>query len=206
MRELLADADALPVDLSERVCVLRHELERAAKWVRTVRDLVPRGSQRTRGLGAGVAAKSTTLKDLSAVVKQVTSGQVAAAPEDVAEAVAVVDTADNWIARVRIALDRTKIKQLQQSKETPKATANDPIYAPATHSSSPAPAAADETAPSAPVPNGSAEMDDEDATTALSLQVCVLLICVVLLVYMIRSLVALSRASLHFCKRQRAFP
>ena len=118
-------------------------------------------------------AKVTTLRDLAAVVKQVTSGQVAAAPEDVAEAVTVVDTADNWIARVRIALDRTKIKQLQlPAKESGSKPATEPSSEPSAVTAAPSSSvsASGDAAAGVTQATSAAEFDDEEAA-ALSLQV-----------------------------------
>jgi hypothetical protein len=101
---LLADADALPVDLSRRTAALRLELVRARRWVERVRALVPRGASRsTRKAGEG---KPATLAELSAMVAQVTAGRVAASGDDMDEAAAVVESAAQWIADVRAALDR----------------------------------------------------------------------------------------------------
>jgi hypothetical protein len=109
IRDLLTEADALPVDMSERVAVLRVELERARRWIAHVRELVPARSQRTRQTINAGPKKEASLPELVDAVAQARDGMIPIAAEETAELTVLVDTAEEWIVRVRAALDRTPL-------------------------------------------------------------------------------------------------
>lgn len=120
LRELLAEAEALPVDMAERVAVLRVEARRAEAWVSAAHDLIrPRtiGTQSTRTARTSAASGPTgtstsgrssgnSLSDVKHALEQVASGLVAASEVEVASLESTVLSAQTWLARVAELLDR----------------------------------------------------------------------------------------------------
>jgi hypothetical protein len=119
LKDLLNDADEIPVDLSERVVVLRMEVDRVKKWVELVRGVMPgRGTaSRTRksgGVGSGTVETSGTktgtavFLQLSNAIAQAHNGTIAAQADDAVEAEVLINSTQRWIEEVRASLDRSR--------------------------------------------------------------------------------------------------
>lgn len=106
IRELLADADTIAVDFSERIAVLRFEVERARQWLDAIRTLLAKGAGRTRT--GQSSSKNTSLQQITDMIEQMKGGVIASSGGDEAkEAATIVKSAQEWIAQVRAALDAT---------------------------------------------------------------------------------------------------
>ena len=114
LRELLAEAEALPVDMTERVAVLRVEVRRAEAWVSAAHELVrprsigPQSTRTSRTVATGPSSRSSgsALLDVKHALEQVASGLVAASDSEVASLESTVLSAQAWLTRVTELLDR----------------------------------------------------------------------------------------------------
>lgn len=97
---LLADADALPIDLSQGTALLRLELKKARSWLDTVRVMLPNKQQRTRSTEDGESNTPPSYAMLQALLHHADTGYVVSDPDTLTELRSNLRQANFWMAQV----------------------------------------------------------------------------------------------------------
>eukprot|EP00624_Nannochloropsis_granulata_P004312 evm.model.NODE_31567_length_81678_cov_30.212677.6 len=112
LQNLLEEANAIPVDLSETCDVIKGKVEQAHQWVEKVRKALPR-KNKTRSNASDVGKV-----DYTAARTLLNEGEgIRVGVKELEDIAGVLDTAETWLQRVREALeestDETGLQSLQ---------------------------------------------------------------------------------------------